>query len=63
MQNPFEFETGKIPGWVYVLGAGILVAIYIFHEERKPGDLSGSGCRDKKGAFVPVPQCRRKRKT
>jgi hypothetical protein len=24
-------------------------------------DLSGAGCRDKKGRFVPVSQCRRKR--
>lgn len=60
-----QFETGRIPGWAFVLGAGVLVAVYIIHEERKekrkPGALSGKGCRDKEGVFVPVPQCRRRR--
>ena len=54
---PMQFETGKIPGWVFVLGAGVLVGLYILHEERKPGSLSGEHCRDKEGVFVPVPQC------
>ena len=27
------------------------------------GSFAGTGCRDKEGAFVPVPQCRRRRLT
>lgn len=27
-----------------------------------PGNLSGKGCRDSQGLFVPVPQCRRRRR-
>jgi len=60
--DPFQFETGRVPGWVYVLGAGVLVAIFIYTEEKRPGTLSGENCRDKDGAFVPVPQCTKKRR-
>jgi len=62
MQDPFQFDTGRIPGWVYVLGAGIFVALYIYKEERGGGNLSGEHCRDRDGAFVPVPQCIKKRR-
>lgn len=58
----FPIETDGVPGWVYVAAAGLLVGIFIFTEETRPGTLSGEHCRDSEGKFVPVPQCTRKRR-
>ena len=60
--------AGKIPPWAWI-AIGVGGAIFV----AKSGLLSrpmgfagvtfaGKGCRDKEGRFVPVPQCRNKRR-
>lgn len=58
----FPIETDRVPGWIYMAAAGLLVGVFIFTEEKRTGSLSGEHCRDRDGAFVPVPQCTKKRR-
>lgn len=55
-----QLKTGfQMPTWGWVLAAagGVFVVLKSGILRGMGGSLSGSGCRDKDGAFVPVPQC------